>query len=120
MAQAQSYLKCNSNFKETLLKALAAQDIPTSAVVVARAFNLRWCGKPVTDHTVAKWLRGDSIPTKHKRYVLAQWLRFDEPYHQGMDKVEFDYLFSQIPPERLPQLLETMREMVRYGFSSKK
>lgn len=55
---------------------------PTS---IAREFNLRFHGDPVTTQSVRKWLTGKSIPSQDKLRVLAgwlnvpvQWLRFGE------------------------------------------
>ena len=48
-----------------------AHDSPT---VLAREFNFRFSGRPVTIHAARKWLVGESIPTQDKLRILAQWL----------------------------------------------
>lgn len=41
---------------------------------VARAFNLRYHGTPVSTQSVRKWLTGRSLPSQDKLRVLAEWL----------------------------------------------
>lgn len=57
----------------------------TSPTRIAREFNLRYHGNPITSQAVRKWLAGESIPSQEKiRFlalwlnVSAQWLRFGE------------------------------------------
>lgn len=57
-----------------------------SAASIAREFNLRYHGTPVTVQAVRKWLAGISLPSQDKIRALAlwldvspQWLRFGEP-----------------------------------------
>jgi transcriptional regulator with XRE-family HTH domain len=56
------------------------------AAGVAREFNLRYHGTPVTAQAVRKWLGGRSLPSQDKVRALALWLevspgwlRFGEP-----------------------------------------
>jgi len=42
---------------------------------VAREFNRRYSGKPVTAQAVRKWLNGESIPPGDKIRTLAKWLK---------------------------------------------
>ena len=42
---------------------------------VAREFNRRYLGKPVTTQAVRKWLNGESIPAGDKIRTLAKWLK---------------------------------------------
>lgn len=62
-------------FCQRLQKALSdaeySQDSPTQ---LAREFNLRFAGNPVTVHAARKWLQGESIPTQEKLRALAEWL----------------------------------------------
>lgn len=62
-------------FCKRLQKALGdaeySQDSPTQ---LAREFNLRFSGNPVTVHAARKWLQGESIPTQEKLRALAEWL----------------------------------------------
>jgi len=56
------------------------------ATALAREFNRRSAGQPVTAHATRKWLQGEAIPAQdnlqalaHWLEVSAQWLRFGEP-----------------------------------------
>ncbi len=53
--------------------------------LIAREFNLRYHGNPVTTQAVRKWLTGLAMPSQDKMRVLCdwlevqpQWLRFGE------------------------------------------
>jgi hypothetical protein len=62
-------------FSERLQQALRnAEYAPDSPTQVAREFNLRFPGRPVTVHATRKWLVGEAIPTQEKLRTLAQWL----------------------------------------------
>ncbi len=57
--------------KETLH---SARGLPASPTVLAREFNFRYSGEPVTVHAARKWLVGDALPTQDKLRTLATWL----------------------------------------------
>jgi len=57
--------------KEALAKVGAVNDSPAA---LAREFNRRYPGKPVSDYAARKWLLGEAIPGQDKLRVLAQWL----------------------------------------------
>lgn len=63
------------NFSKRLLEALrkARQDA-SSPTRMAREFNLRYHGSPVTAQSVRKWLTAKSVPSQDKVRVLAEWL----------------------------------------------
>ncbi|MFY9316598.1 MAG: transcriptional regulator [Burkholderiales bacterium] len=44
------------------------------ATGIAREFNLRYQGAPVTAQAVRKWLLGESLPSQDKMRTLALWL----------------------------------------------
>lgn len=48
--------------------------MPDSPTALARFFNARYDGRPITVHAARKWLVGEAIPTQEKLRVLAQWL----------------------------------------------
>lgn len=50
-----------------------------SPTLVAREFNRRYLGKPVTAQAVRKWLNGEAIPAGDKIRALAKWLK-TSPY----------------------------------------
>ena len=47
---------------------------PDSPTQLAREFNLRFEGRPITVHAARKWLVGEAIPTQEKLRTLAHWL----------------------------------------------
>lgn len=72
-------------FSQRLAQLLLSNNISLSPTKLAREFNLRWRGVPVTPNAARKWILGESIPTLDKIDVLAnllgtnsQWLRWGE------------------------------------------
>lgn len=62
-------------FSKRLTEAMRKAGIDTrSPTQVAREFNLRYHGDPVTTQGVRKWLTGDSLPSQDKVRVLSEWL----------------------------------------------
>lgn len=62
-------------FSERLQTALKnAHYSPESPTKLAREFNIRFDGRPITVHAARKWLVGEAIPTQEKLRTLAQWL----------------------------------------------
>ena len=47
---------------------------PDSPTELAREFNIRFPGSPITVHAARKWLVGEAIPTQDKMRTLADWL----------------------------------------------
>ena len=79
------------SFSRRLSDALkrAHRDTP-GAAAIAREFNLRYGGTPVTAQAVRKWMTGKALPSQDKVRALAlwldvspQWLRFGEPEGGG-------------------------------------
>ena len=77
--EKQSFSK---RLKDSLKRAQVAEH---GAAGIARQFNLRYEGTPVTAQAVRKWLGGKSLPSQDKLRALAlwlevspQWLRFGE------------------------------------------
>lgn len=67
--------KERQEFSERLQQALQDADYtPDSPTQLAREFNLRFDGSPITVHAARKWLVGEAIPTQEKLRILAQWL----------------------------------------------
>lgn len=63
------------SFSERLQQALRnAEYSPDSPTQLAREFNVRFEGRPITVHAARKWLVGEAIPTQEKLRTLAQWL----------------------------------------------
>lgn len=62
-------------FSERLQQALRNADYSAeSPTQLAREFNIRFEGKPITVHAARKWLVGEAIPTQEKLRTLAHWL----------------------------------------------
>jgi transcriptional regulator with XRE-family HTH domain len=62
-------------FSERLQQALRNADYsPDSPTQLAREFNIRFEGRPITVHAARKWLVGEAIPTQEKLRTLALWL----------------------------------------------
>ena len=74
-------------FSSRLQLALRNANHPSSHPThLAREFNFRFSGSPITVHAARKWLVGESIPTQDKLRALstwlgvtAEWLRFGGP-----------------------------------------
>jgi len=63
------------DFSQRLQQALRkANYTPDSPTKLAREFNVRFSGRPITVHAARKWLVGEAIPTQEKLRTLAQWL----------------------------------------------
>lgn len=80
-------------FSRRLQQALQdAECSPSSPTELAREFNRRFGGHPVTVHAARKWLQGESIPTQEKLRALASWL-----------EVPADWLrFGNVEPRKGP------------------
>ena len=77
----------SKRLRESLRRAGAPVEGPTE---IAREFNLRYHGTPVTPQAVRKWLEAKSLPSQDKIRALAfwlaispAWLRFGEPDAKG-------------------------------------
>ena len=63
------------SFSVRLQQALKNADYsPDSPTRLAREFNIRFDGRPITVHAARKWLMGEAIPTQEKLRMIAQWL----------------------------------------------
>jgi len=57
--------------KEALMR---IGDDGASPTRLAREFNRRYPGAPITLHATRKWLNGEALPAQDKLRVLAEWL----------------------------------------------
>ena len=84
--QAVALLDEKQSFSKRLRDSLKRAGVRHgSPAAIAREFNLRYEGTPVTPQAVRKWLAGQSLPSQDKMRALAlwletspQWLRFGE------------------------------------------
>ena len=81
----------SSRLRQALRNAAYSPDSPTQ---LAREFNVRFTGRPITVHAARKWLIGEAIPTQEKLRALAQflgvaaeWLRFGGAETAGVAKL---------------------------------
>lgn len=66
--------KERENFSRRLREALTGVgEDGESPTRLAREFNRRYPGTPITLHAARKWLQGDAIPAQDKLRVLAEW-----------------------------------------------
>ena len=79
MSEEPSHL-VSLEFSRRLESLLRMKNRSLSPTVLARDFNLRWRGAPVTVNAVRKWLVGDAIPTMDKLTVLASLLDTSEDW----------------------------------------
>lgn len=61
----------SKRLKGELKRVGEASDSPAA---LARAFNRRYPGNPVSDYAARKWLLGEAIPSQDKLRILAKWL----------------------------------------------
>ncbi len=66
----------SKRLKETIRRARIDISSPT---LIAREFNLRYHGDPVSTQAVRKWLSGKALPSQDKIRALGLWL--DVPAH---------------------------------------
>src|SRR5262252_4321303 len=71
MTIADEKLSFSKRLKEAMRKARTESESPTR---IAREFNLRFDGDPVTAQAVRKWLDGRALPSQDKVRALASWL----------------------------------------------
>lgn len=64
-------------FAENLKRILLEKGIAPKASVLEREFNLHHYGKPIGLHAVARWLRGEALPSLARLRTLADWLEVE-------------------------------------------
>ncbi len=74
-----------NSFATRLQSQLLLRGKPVSPTLLAREFNLRWRGSPISTNAVRKWLYGPTLPKMEKIQVLAkmlgtsaEWLRWGQ------------------------------------------
>ena len=66
-----------AKFATNLRRILIEKGYEPKASVIEREFNLRHYGKPIGLHAVARWLRGEGLPSLARLQTLAKWLEID-------------------------------------------
>ena len=64
-------------FAQNLKRILVEKGISPRASVLEREFNLHHYGKPIGFHAVARWLRGEALPSLARLRTLADWLEVE-------------------------------------------
>jgi transcriptional regulator with XRE-family HTH domain len=127
--RSESVEQESESFSLRLKAALrAAQYSPDSPTQLARQFNTRYTGHPVSIHAARKWLRGEAIPTQAKMRALAswlgvtaEWLRYDggaplsrmEPAAQAAHLTPDDFLLIEEWRHLDPETRLIARELIR-------
>lgn len=120
-------IKEREAFSRRLKEALAhVGDDGSSPTRLAREFNRRTPGTPVTLHAARKWLNGDAVPVQDKLRVLAgwlgvgaDWLRFgegggrEENYRAEKDGVPVDFDLAREIGALSPAHREAVRALVK-------
>ncbi len=72
-------------FAERLQRQLQLRGKPISPTALARDFNLRWRGQPISVNAARKWIYGETLPKMEKIQLLAkmlgtsaEWLRWGQ------------------------------------------
>lgn len=79
------------HFSQRLQLALRNADYsPDSPTQLAREFNVRFTGRPVTVHAARKWLVGEAIPTQEKLRILSHWLGVSAEWLRFGSKVQME------------------------------
>lgn len=62
-------------FADRLRRAMIDAGLKPKAVLLERGFNQHFYGPPMSEHGVARWLRGETVPPYAKVVALAKWLK---------------------------------------------
>lgn len=107
-------MACVSNERDCFSRRLRqsldeAQYSPDSPTELARNFNLRYPGRPITVHAARKWLLGEAIPTQDKMRTLATWLGVS--VHWLRFGIAGEKVLSRAAPDVLPGDLALMADL---------
>jgi hypothetical protein len=84
---------------------------------LAREFNRRYSGKPVTAQAVRKWLNGESIPATDRIRALAKWMKASPHWlHYGeggknMDRLKVEEEHGNYQPDISKVLMEDFQQL---------
>ncbi len=85
-----------TSFADRLQSQLLLRGKPVSPTLLAREFNLRWLGVPISTNAARKWLYGPTLPKMEKIQVLAkmlgtsaEWLRWGKASDTEMNEAQF-------------------------------
>ena len=101
-----------AEFSSRLCQQLASKGFEVNKPTwLAKQFNSRFDGSPVSVQTASNWLTGSAIPSQEKLRVIASWLETSAEWlrygdEQSLSKVEYQgqhYGLSDLP-EKLEKL----------------
>ena len=114
MASSEEKLGFSQRLEEALRRAGLHE---AGASRIAREFNLRYHGDPVTTQAVRKWLDGRAIPSQDKMRVLAawldvasQWLRYGEGSREQRHLTRQETAAYRADYAALPRKFESLSE----------
>lgn len=81
------FMNEKQEFGKRLAEAMVSAGYEARPIVLEREFNSRYWGKSVTFQAVARWLRGEAVPSQDKLLVLAEWLRVEPQVLRFGDEV---------------------------------
>lgn len=100
-------------FSQRLKQALSSQGIVThSPTKLAKAFNIRFSGAPISVQTASNWLSGVTFPSQEKLQVLAHWLKVSPQWLRfGEDEPNLSILESSHEPEQFLDLADKIAQL---------
>lgn len=114
-------------FASRLKERLALREWPlNSPTWLAREFNIRYSGSPVSVQAASNWLSGTAIPSQEKLQVLAswlevssQWLRFGAEEQKSLIREEMAAYggvnhSTEDLPAKLARLNPRQKQAIRY------
>lgn len=108
--------KERKGFSERLFKAMQNAGYRPTQGVLTKNYNLRAQGNTVTTYSVAKWLNGESLPTRDKMRVLAEWLGVSVEWLAfGKEAVDSGEVGHKALTRKEVMLVHDIRAMSDYG-----
>ena len=109
-------------FATNLRRILIEKGYEPKASVIEREFNLRHYGKPIGLHAVARWLRGEGLPSLARLQTLAKWLEPNKHIWESAASYQDQTLFQMflnLPQEQKKVVREVIMAMDKAYRSGK-
>lgn len=103
-----------SEFSARLKQQLANKGWATNKPTwLARQFNSRFEGSPVTVQAASNWLTGSAIPSQEKLQVLAEWLEINAEWlrYGKSELLSSDAVYQGVPYYGLTDLPEKIEKL---------
>lgn len=105
-------------FGSRLKQQLSLRHLPDSPTWLAKEFNLRYNGNPISVQAANNWLTGAAIPTQDKLQILAtwlnisiSWLRFGEPTNE-LEQEQHLPLSSKVLSDKFEKLQPKQQQLI--------